>query len=150
MTGVQTCALPISAYPLCNAQTILSSVNTYNLLLVVRSAGLAHSVRYHKHTASAALYQSGSTHFPVCSPLIPSAFGRFILRTNRHCYTSLFLKISCITAMRGSGTNVSHPQSLIFRFCPHTGHIPLQSSLHRIFTGQLIKISLCTKASVSR
>ena len=126
-----------------------SFINAYNLLLVIRTASLTNSVRHHKCAAFAALYQCRSTHFPVCSSLISSTFGRFILRTNRHRYTSLFaLKISFITAIRGSGTKVSHPHSLRFRFCPHTGQTPLQSSLHRIFVGQFTKISSYTKVSV--
>ena len=53
----------------------------------------------------------------VCSSLISSTFGRFILRTNRHRYTSLFaLKISWIAAIRGSGTKVSQPHSFRFLF----------------------------------
>ena len=70
------------------------SVHIDDLLLVIRTASLANPVGHHKRAASAALYQSRSFHFPVCSSLIPSALGRFILRTNRHRYTSLFLKIS--------------------------------------------------------
>ena len=127
---------------------IIKLVNTNNLLLVVRTASLTNSVRHHQCAAFAALYQCRSAHFPVCSSLISSTFGRFILRTNRHRYTSLFaLKISCIAAILGSGTKVSQPHSPKFRFCPHTLHMPLQSSLQRIFIGQFNKISLYTKVS---
>ncbi len=126
------------------------SVNTDNLLLIIRATSLTNSVGHHKRTALAALYQCRSAHFPVRSPLISPAFGRFILRTNRHCYTSLLaLKISCIAAIRGSGTKVSHPHSAKFRFCPHFGQIPLQSRLQRIFDGQFTRISPYIKASVS-
>ena len=71
-------------------------------------ASLTNSVRHHQSAALAALYQSGSTHLPVCSSLISSTFRRFIFRTDRHRYTSLFaLKISFITAILGSGIKVS-------------------------------------------
>ena len=56
--------------------------NAYDLLLIVRTASLANSVRHHQCTTFAALYQCRSAHFPVCSSLISSTFGRFILRTN--------------------------------------------------------------------
>jgi len=59
----------------------------YNLLLVVRTAVLAYSVRHHQCTALAALNQSRSTHLPVCSSLISSTFRRFVLGTNRHRFT---------------------------------------------------------------
>lgn len=96
---------------------VLKLVNAYNLLLVVRTASLTYSVRHHKCAALAALYQCRSAHFPVRSSLISSTFGRFILRTNRHRYTSLFaLKISWIAAIRGSGTKVSQPHSFRFLF----------------------------------
>ena len=55
-----------------------------DLLLVVASAALAYSVRHHQRAALRALYQSGSTHFPVCSSLISSSLGRFVLRTDGH------------------------------------------------------------------
>ena len=55
-----------------------------DLTLVVASASLAHSVRHHKSSALAALYQVGSAHLPVCSAAVSSRFGRFILRTDRH------------------------------------------------------------------
>ena len=59
-------------------------VNRNDLFLVVASTSLANSMRHHKRTTFAAFYQVRSTHFPVCSSLISSSFGRFILRTNRH------------------------------------------------------------------
>ena len=59
-------------------------VNRHDLFLVVASTSLANSMRHHKRTTFAAFYQVRSTHFPVCSSLISSSFGRFILRTNRH------------------------------------------------------------------
>ena len=55
-----------------------------DLFFVIRSTSFAYSVRHHKSTTFAAFYQVRSTHFPVCSSLISSSFGRFILRTNRH------------------------------------------------------------------
>lgn len=64
--------------------------NTDNLLLVVRTTSFTNPMGCHKSAALAAPYQSGSTHLPVCSPLIPSTLRRFILRTNRHYHTSLF------------------------------------------------------------
>jgi len=132
-------AFPIREKPYFHVEVL---VGLYNLLFVVRTASLTNSVRHHQCATFAALYQSRSAHLPVCSSLISSALRRFILRTNRHRYTSLFaLKISWIAAMRGSGTNVSHPQSVLFRFFPHTGQTPLQSSEHRIFAGQFNKIS---------
>ena len=99
------------------ASLIYQLINAYDLLLIVRTASLANSVRHHQCTTFAALYQCRSAHFPVCSSLISSTFGRFILRTNRHRYTSLFaLKISWIAAIRGSGTKVSQPHSFRFLF----------------------------------
>ena len=99
------------------ASLIYKLINAYDLLLIVRTASLANSVRHHQCTTFAALYQCRSAHFPVCSSLISSTFGRFILRTNRHRYTSLFaLKISWIAAIRGSGTKVSQPHSFRFLF----------------------------------
>ena len=62
-----------------------------NLFLVVASAIHADSVRSHQLTAFAALYQSGSRHFPVCSSFISSCLGRFIFWTDRHGHTSLNL-----------------------------------------------------------
>ena len=125
-------------------------INTDDFFLIIRAACLAYSVRHHQGAAFAALNQCRSTHFPVCSSLISSCFGRFILRTNRHRYTSLFaLKISLIAAILGSGTNLSHPHSPSFKLCPQTGQIPLQSSLHKTLTGILIQISLFMRASVS-
>lgn len=55
-----------------------------NLFLVVASAGFANSMRHHQLTALAALYKIHRAHLPVCSSLISSSLGRFILRTNRH------------------------------------------------------------------
>ena len=90
------------------ASLIYQLINAYDLLLIVRTASLANSVRHHQCTTFAALYQCRSAHFPVCSSLISSTFGRFILRTNRHRYTSLFaLKISWIAAIRGQFTRIS-------------------------------------------
>lgn len=112
------------------------SLNLNDFALVVRTAGLADSVRHHQCAAFAALHQSGCAHFPICPSLISSGLGRLILRTDRHRYTSLFaLKISLIAAIRGSGTNLSHPHSPSFRSCPQTEQIPLQSSLHNTLTG---------------
>ena len=64
--------------------TSFGLVNRNDLFLVVASTSLANSMRHHKRTTFAAFYQVRSTHFPVCSSLISSSFGRFILRTNRH------------------------------------------------------------------
>ena len=63
---------------------IFQLINRNDLFLVVRSTSLAYSMRHHKSTTFAAFYQVRSAHFPVCSSLISSSFGRFILRTNRH------------------------------------------------------------------
>ena len=41
-------------------------------------------MRHHQRAAFAALYQSRSAHFPVCSSLISSGLRRFILRADRH------------------------------------------------------------------
>ena len=51
------------------------SVSFYDLLLVVRTTVLANSVRNHKRSALAALYESGSSHLPVSSSLISVTFG---------------------------------------------------------------------------
>ena len=66
------------------SQAYFQLINRNDLFLVVRSTSLAHSMRHHKSTTFAAFYQVRSAHFPVCSSLISSSFGRFILRTNRH------------------------------------------------------------------
>ena len=58
-------------------------------LLVVGAALSAYSVRHCQSAALTALDKSRSSHFPVCSPLIPMTSGRFILRADRHRYTSL-------------------------------------------------------------
>ena len=127
------------------------SLNLNDFALVVRTAGLADSVRHHQCAAFAALHQSGCAHFPICPSLISSGLGRLILRTDRHGYTSLnCLKISWMAAIRGSGTHVSQPQSPLLRFAPHLLQIPLQSSLHRTFIGRFSESSLHTSRSASR
>lgn len=125
------------------ASLIYQLINAYDLLLIVRTASLANSVRHHQCTTFAALYQCRSAHFPVCSSLIASCFGRFILWADGHFgYTSLnLLNISLIAAIRGSLGSSVHPQGPLFRFFPHLLHIPLQSSLHKTFKGQLISTS---------
>jgi hypothetical protein len=55
------------------------SINVDNLLLVIRAALLANSVRLHKSSTLAALYESRSRHLPVSSSLISSSLGRFVL-----------------------------------------------------------------------
>ena len=50
------------------------SVGLYDLLLIVRTTVLAYSVRNHKASALAALYESGSSHLPVSSSLISVTF----------------------------------------------------------------------------
>jgi hypothetical protein len=50
------------------------SISLYDLLLVVRTAVLAYSVRNHKSSAFAALYKSGSSHLPVSSSLVSVTF----------------------------------------------------------------------------
>ena len=106
-------------------------VHCNDFFFVVRTTSFANSVRHHKSTTFAAFYKVRSRHFPVCSSLIASCFGRFILRTNGHSYTSLnLLNISLIAAIRGSSTVVSQSQVWIFRFAPQRLQIPLQSSLH--------------------
>ncbi len=77
--------------------------NFNDFFFVIASASLANSVWHHKCAAFAAFYKVWSAHFPVCSSLIASCFGRFILRTDRHFgYTSLnLLNISLIAAIRG-------------------------------------------------
>lgn len=58
------------------------------------------------------------------------------------CYTSLnLLNISLIAAIRGSLGSSTHPQGPSLRFFPHWLQIPLQSSLHKTFKGQLISTS---------
>ena len=53
-------------------------------------------------------------------------------------YTSLnLLKTSWIAAILGSSSVLWQLQSPLFRFIPHTLQIPLQSSLHRTFIGQI-------------
>lgn len=72
---------------LCRTLVLISCftlVYCNDLFLIIRTAGLAYSVGHHKSTAFAAFYQIRSTHLPVCSSLIASSFGRFILWTNRH------------------------------------------------------------------
>lgn len=59
-------------------------VNRNDLFLVVASTSLANSMRHHKSTTLAALYQIDSAHLPVCSTLISSSLRSFILWTNRH------------------------------------------------------------------
>ena len=61
---------------------IVLSFLRYNLFLVIRSASLANSVRHHKRAALAALYEIGSSHFPVSSATVSSCLGMFVLRTN--------------------------------------------------------------------
>ena len=61
-------------------QLILSN----DLLLIVRSACFAHSMRHHQFAAFAAFYQIWCAHFPVCSSFISSSFGWFILWTDGH------------------------------------------------------------------
>lgn len=51
---------------------------------VIRTAALAYSVGHHQRAALAAFHQRRSRHFPVCSSLVSSRTGRFILGTNRH------------------------------------------------------------------
>jgi len=51
------------------------SVSFYDLLLVVRTTVLANSVRNHKSSALAALYESGRGHLPISSSLISVTFG---------------------------------------------------------------------------
>ena len=86
-------------------------VNRNDFFFIVRSACFTYSVRHHKSTTFAAFYKVRSRHFPVCSSLIASCFGRFILRTNGHSYTSLnLLNISLIAAIRGSSPVVSQSQ----------------------------------------
>ena len=58
-------------------------------LLVVGAALSAYSVGHSQSATLTALDKSRSSHFPVCSSLIPMTSGRFILRADRHCYTSL-------------------------------------------------------------
>ena len=82
-------AFPIREKPYFHVEVL---VGLYNLLFVVRTASLTNSVRHHQCAAFAALYQCRSAHFPVCSSLISSTFGRFILRTNRHCVTPPYHK----------------------------------------------------------
>ena len=55
-----------------------------NLFFVIRSTGLANSVRYHESATLAALNQSRIAHLPVCSTAVSSSLRRFIFRTNRH------------------------------------------------------------------
>ncbi len=47
-----------------------------------RKKELAFAVRHHKCAAFAAFYKIRSAHFPVCSSLVASCFGSFILWTN--------------------------------------------------------------------
>ena len=117
--------------------------NFNDLFFVIASASLANSVWHHKCAAFAAFYKVRSAHFPVCSSLIASCFGRFILWADGHFgYTSLnLLNISLIAAIRGSLGSSAHPQGPSFRFFPHLLQIPLQSSLHKTFKGQLISTS---------
>jgi hypothetical protein len=61
-----------------------SVVNLDDFLLIVCTAILADSVRHHKGTALAALNESRSSHFPVCSSSVSVASRRFILRADRH------------------------------------------------------------------
>ena len=113
-----------------------------NLFFVITSTVLAYSMGHHQLPAFAAFYQSWSSHFPVCSSFISSALGRFIFWTYRHGHTSLnLLKISWIAAILGSSSVFWHWHSARFRFAPHRLQMPLQSSLHRTFIGQLTKIS---------
>ncbi len=56
--------------------------NGNNLFLVVRTTSLANSVRHHKSTALAALYEIGSSHLPVSSATVSPCLGMFVLRTN--------------------------------------------------------------------
>ena len=125
------------------------SLNLNDFALVVRTAGLADSVRHHQCAAFAALHQSGCAHFPICPSLISSGLGRLILRTDRHRYTSLFaLKTSMIAAILGSGTKVSQPHAPVIKSFPQTGHSHLQSGLHNTFIGQLVVISLSIRLSI--
>ena len=113
-----------------------------NLFFVIASAALAYPMRHHQLPTLAALHQIRNRHFPVCPSLVPSRLGRFILWTYRHDHTSLnWLKISWIAAILGSSSVFWHWHSARFRFVPHRLQMPLQSSLHRTFIGQLTKIS---------
>ena len=62
-----------------------------DLLLVIRTALFADSVRQHQRAAFATLHKSRSGHFPVRASLVTSSFGRFIFRTNRHFLTPPYL-----------------------------------------------------------
>ncbi len=100
MQGSDFCRIPAF-------MNILKSINCDDLFFVIRTAGLAYSMRHHKSTAFAAFYQVRSTHLPVCSSLISSSFGRFILWTNRHrshllyAFSSQFvIHRNCIKAAR--------------------------------------------------
>ena len=69
--------------------------NADDLSLIIRATSLADSVRHHQSAALAALYQVRSAHLPVSPAAVSSRFGRLILRTDRHGYTSFIsLKIS--------------------------------------------------------
>ena len=63
------------------------TVHCNDFFFVVRTTSFANSVRHHKSTTFAAFYKVRSRHFPVCSSLIASCFGRFILRTDGHYVT---------------------------------------------------------------
>jgi hypothetical protein len=54
---------------------LILSVSLYDLLLVARTTVLANSVRNHKSSALAALYESGCRHLPVSSSLVSVTFG---------------------------------------------------------------------------
>lgn len=109
-----------------------------DLFFVVCSAGLADSVRKHQLAAFAALNESRSRHFPVCSSLISSRLGAFIFWTDRHGYTSLkLLKISRIFAILGSKSVRSQSHEPSFRFCPQVLQRPLQSGRQSVRSGQI-------------
>ena len=73
-----------SRHPLKSSPSDESIFNLNDLFLVVRSASLTYSVRYHQLTAFTALHKCRTTHLPIRSAAVPSRLRGFILRANRH------------------------------------------------------------------
>ena len=105
------------------ASLIYQLINAYDLLLIVRTASLANSVRHHQCTTFAALYQCRSAHFPVCSSLIASCFGRLLPYEDPvRKYRNHIPSDSCSDHIQGR-----YPCSL-----PYTGSLPANSpEFHR-------------------
>ena len=124
-------------------------VHLYHLSAIVITAMLANAVSQLHFLAARALGDAGHGELPMrATTRIPSRLGYFSLRCG-HSYTSSSFKTIAFNAEKGFATSPPswHVQETKFRFTPHTGHNPFQSSLQRMRMGISI-ISASLTASV--